>query len=269
MRFDPQQDAQAVVGASSKVADPVAAEIIDLCQSLHSLKAMQCGVCLGYLVDATTRSRHGLYWPSKPFVDKASMTTITLATVLGKWLTVADSRRLAASLAAGMLRLHDTPWLAKQWGKNEITLFAKGTKLLTQHPFITTGMKTSHTASIVPTDEYFIASALVRNETLFALGILLIELCMEKCFAELMVSEDLNPDGTKHPASDFLAATRLLDQVYDRAGKRYGDAARRCILCEFDLRKTSLDDAQFRRAVYDGVVAVLEEDVRQFLGDLA
>lgn len=89
---------------------------------------------------------------------------------------------------------------------------------------------------------------------------------MGRRFDSLQAPKDLNTDGTKHAASDFLAVNRLVDQVYDRAGKRYGDAIRRCILCEFDQRKSSLEDDAFRRAVYDNVVAVLEEDVSQFFG---
>jgi len=199
-------------------------EIHDLCRQLSQLPVMRCDMCLGYLLDASL-NRHGLYWPRQPVVDKDTMTTVSLASVLSN-LTVADSRRLALTLASGMLRLHDTPWLAKQWGRNEVILFKKGDMLLTQHPFISAEVAaihmTSASASSPPASappavpaiwSYFTSSPSIRNETIFALGILLIELCMRKSFDELVVPSDLNPDGTKHPASDFFAANRLLDQV--------------------------------------------------------
>lgn len=248
-------------------------EIIDLCASIQRLRAMQCEMCLGYLRDAQDARRHGIFWPRKRLVDKASFDSLSLGAVLagqaqqsGAKLSVADSRRLALSLALGTLRLHDTPWLGKRWDRYDITLMMQNGKILADHPFVSTslqnataaqGSKQSKCSSIT-------SCAGVRNETLFALGVVLIELCLEKPFEQLSAPEDLNPGGTKHAASDFLTATRLLDSVYDRAGGKYGDAVRRCILCEFDHRKPSLDDDSFCKSVYDNVVMVLEEDVRQF-----
>ncbi|MDE2312744.1 MAG: alpha/beta hydrolase, partial [Elusimicrobia bacterium] len=43
---------------------------------------------------------------------------------------------------------------------------------------------------------------------------------------------------------------------------RYGDAVRHCIRCDFDLQETSLEDERFQEAVYDGVVGLLEDDLR-------
>ena len=248
-------------------------EIIDLCASIERLKAMQCGICLGYLQDVQNARRHGLYWPSKRLVDKTSLDSTSLGTILaeqgqqqGLTLSVANSRRLALSLAFGTLQLHDTPWLGKRWGRNDITLFKQNGKILAEHPFVSADLQDAVPLQIAGQGKStpFVSCPCIRNETLFALGVVLIELCLEKPFDQLCASQDLNSDGTKHAASDFLTATRLLDQIYDRAGHRYGDAVRRCILCEFDQSKTSLEDESFRRAVYDNVVAVLEEDVRQF-----
>ena len=242
-------------------------EIKDLCESIQKLRASKCGICLGYLQDQANSHRHGVYWPEKPLVDRNALTSVSLGSLLASSnqqgrskLSVADSRRLALALALGVLRLHDTPWLARQWCRDDITLFQQNNTILAKHPFVSTDLQKAIQSPITK------ASPVIRNETLFALGIVLIELCMEQSFDSLHAPEDLNPDGTKHAASDFLAANRLVDQVYDRAGKRYGDAVRRCILCEFDQRKTTLEDDAFRRAVYDNVIAVLEEDVTQFFG---
>lgn len=236
-------------------------EIQDLCQSIGQLRTLQCGICLGYLMDASL-NRYGLYWPSIPVVDKDSMMTVSLASAL-RGLTVAESRRLALSLASGMLRLHDTPWMAKQWGRNEVTLFKKGNSLLAQHPFLTVGLTDLQAMPSTP-GQYFAASPSIRNETIFALGILLIELCMRKPFDDLILPSDLNPDGTKHPASDYFAANNVLDQIYAEAGLAYGDVVRRCVLCDFDHRKTSLTDSAFRKKVYEGVVAILEQEAGHY-----
>ena len=245
-------------------------EIIDLCASIQRLRAMQCEMCLGYLLDASNARRHGLFWPRKRLVDNSSFDSFSLGTVLGEGaqqsgvkLSVADSRRLALSLALGTLRLHDTPWMGKRWDRNDITLLKQNGKILAEHPFVSSNLHAT-TGSSHKRLSSLTSCAGVRNETLFALGVVLIELCLEKPFDQLYAPEDLGTDGNKHAASDLLTATRLLDEVYDRAGGKYGDAVRRCILCEFDHRKPSLDDDSFCKTVYDNVVVVLEEDVRQF-----
>jgi hypothetical protein len=248
-------------------------EIIDLCASIQRLQAMQCEMCLGYLRDAQDARRHGLFWPRKRLVDKSSYDSLSLGAVLadqaqssGVKLSVADSRRLAPSLAIGMLRLHDTPWLGKRWDRNDITLLKQNGKILADHPFVSTDLPSANVLQAprpIRTPSFSYCPA-VGNDTLFALGVVLIELCLEKPLDQLATAEDLSPDGAKHAASDFFTANRLLDSVYDRAGAKYGDAVRRCIRCEFDHRKPSLEDDSFCKSVYDNVVMVLEEDVRQF-----
>jgi hypothetical protein len=59
----------------------------------------------------------------------------------------------------------------------------------------------------------------------------------------------------------------LIEVVEDQAGLRYGAAVRRCARCDFDERVYSLDDEGFCKAVYKGVVACLEDDIRQIDGD--
>ncbi|KAK3714700.1 hypothetical protein LTR37_007680 [Vermiconidia calcicola] len=248
-------------------------EIGDLCSSIEQLLAVDCGVCLGYLSDKPTARRHGLFWPQKPILDRTSIESLSLGAVLtqhsrnqSRKLSVTDSRHLALSLALGMLRLHDTPWLRQRWNHNDIMLFTQNGNILADDPFISTQMSSLGLLSNCGAmeDDRCAARSAVRNETLFALGIILIELCMEQSFEHLAAPEDFSLDGTRHAPSDFLTACRLEDQIYDKAGGRYGGAVRRCIHCDFDQRKTSLADDAFRAAVYDNVVTVLEEDVRQF-----
>lgn len=67
--------------------------------------------------------------------------------------------------------------------------------------------------------------------------------------------------------TEFRTASRLIEVVEDQAGVRYGAAVRRCIRCDFDERVYDLDDEGFCQAFYKGVVACLEDDVRQIDGD--
>jgi hypothetical protein len=253
--------------SNSPQPSAVIPDIKDLCGSILGFQSRECGVCLGYLADTPKSVRLGLFRPQAPIIDSDSFSMLSLGDMLKekhgvRSLSVASRRRLAASLALGLLRLHNTPWLSKQWGHKEITFFSNSGRILTEHAFLTTSV-TSQGAPCDPI-AYFTPSAAITNESLFVLGIILIELCLHQAFENLLSPAELNPDGTKHAASEYLAALRLLDKVDEEASWRYGDAIRHCINCPFNQGAASLDNKVFREAVYDNVVAVLEEEASQF-----
>jgi hypothetical protein len=106
-------------------------------------------------------------------------------------------------------------------------------------------------------------SRIIRNRTLYALGISLIELWYGKPLSELYKPED-GPQASGDPRIDLITgwntADRLVDELYSEAGEKYSDAVRRCIRCDFDRRSSSLEDAAFQNDVYQGVVAQLKEN---------
>lgn len=108
------------------------------------------------------------------------------------------------------------------------------------------------------------------NETGFALGILLIELCFRKPFEKLVIPADivLNPDRSRHPETEYQAAKCLSLELYHESTKIYADAARRCIHGSFDVADDSLDSKAFCEAIEPGVIVPLEEDVRTFSGSI-
>jgi hypothetical protein len=252
---------------SAQQPSVIVPEIRDLCGSILSFQGRECDLCLGYLADTPKSIRLGLFRPQAPIIDNDSFSMLSLGDMLkrksgNRPMSVASRRRLAASLALGLLRLHNTPWLSKQWGHKEINFFSNSGHVLTEHAFLTTSI-TPHGTLRGP-GAYFTPSAAIMNESLFALGIILIELCLHQAFENLLSPAELNPDGTKHAASEYLAALRLLDRVDEGASWRYGDAIRHCINCPFNQGAASLDNKVFREAVYDNVVAVLEEEASQF-----
>lgn len=258
--------------ASSSQAPVNATEIEDLCVSMTQIRHRECGNCIGYLTDAAIAKRHGLYRPENHIVDEKAVTTKSLGDVLTSHnssgrLSTGDRRRLAAALAAMMLDLHDTPWLPNQWGNREVTFFQHKGLVLVDHPFISTTVPSPQTSptSLGGAIAYFASSRPISNESLFALALVLIELCLDKPFEELLIPADLNSDGSKHPATEYSAALRLADKIDDEAGEQHANMIRACIRCTFDLKATSLEDSAFRNAVYDNVVAVLQEEADQSL----
>lgn len=197
--------------------------------SLEKMRAMQCGICLGYLMGVSNQHRHGLYWPHDHLLSPSAFSVSSLANVLqdgntpGGELTPSNARRLAMALAPWMLRLHSTPWLAPSWDKKDITLIKQGNKILAQHAFITQSLDPMPSLQSKNSDQNVdIAAILIKNRTLFALGIVLIELCMGKTIDNLHLAEELNPDGTKNQLSDWRTADRLVNtqKIHDKFGKR-------------------------------------------------
>jgi hypothetical protein len=100
---------------------------------------------------------------------------------------------------------------------------------------------------------------LVRNQTLFALGIFLIEVGFNKSFEELRNQALIGSDGLSE-LEDFQLAIGLADDLHLDAGPEYGDATKRCLRCEFPGRDVTkhLGYTQFRQQFFNGVVAPVQ-----------
>jgi hypothetical protein len=63
-------------------------------------------------------------------------------------------------------------------------------------------------------------------------------------------AKDLGNDEIPNSLTDYLTARRLVNDVYDEGGGRYGDTVRQCIYGVFGQRKVSLDVEAFRQNFY-------------------
>lgn len=258
------------VGRRPRAPDQIP-EIKDLCASLTGLQSRDDGVCVGYLTDSTTTMRHGIYRPSQHIVGQDATAVLSLGEILAsqdmvRHLSTGDRRRLAAALALMMLHLHDTPWLAKQWGSKEIVFFERRGRISIDHAFLLASVACPSTSQVATSGSnlYFATNPSIVNEPLFALAVLLIELCQGKPFKELITPDDLQADGSRHPASEFFAACRQSIKISDEAGKEYGDVVRACIHCRFNPNLASLKNVAFRDAVYENVFAILQKEADRY-----
>ncbi|KAH9826463.1 hypothetical protein Tdes44962_MAKER03456 [Teratosphaeria destructans] len=131
-------------------------------------------------------------------------------------LSVAGTRRLALGLAAGVLKLHDTPWLPRQCN---VTLFVTGVTLVVDYPFMSATVV--HDPSAAAPNALQPSQPLIRDETVFALGILLIELCLRRPFDDLILPTELNSDETKNINSMHVDSTQLDSSVETQQGDAY------------------------------------------------
>ena len=254
-----------------------------LCQAI--LDAQKEPKCLGVLAD-TSRKRN------------ISITTTTIAPTPPPKLVLLESllqskqphisqrinfgklsRRqrleIAVTLASSVLQLHQSPWLSEIWSKKDIKFFFQGldkdNQPLINHAYVSRSFSPSASRSTLQLSPNLrnndILDSLIINKTLFALGIVLVELCLNKPLEDLRTPQP-NDDivTTGNLIDDYQTAVNKIDAVFEKAGTNYGFVVQRCLRCQFELQdsKKQLDFDVFKRLVYEGVLAPLEKDLKQF-----
>ena len=187
---------------------------------------------------------------------------------------------IAASAVWAVLFLCASPWLSEKLDQEEIQFLLDDCSANMEcepagntcvfHRFCRQAADPVSPVSTSTTDQF--QNGHIRNKTLFALGILLIELCLNRPFAELrresqLYSQTLSGVGTQRQTTttiaaieDYAVAEKLIDKVYLEAGNLYGYAVQRCLRCEFpgrDVTKT-FHFQQFRKNFFTGVVAPIQ-----------
>ncbi|KAK8111514.1 uncharacterized protein PG998_007971 [Apiospora kogelbergensis] len=182
-----------------------------------------------------------------------------------------DRFALAAAATWAVLYLAESPWIAGRWDADpELYLLSEHHSCVWRHcPSLSSILPKGPCSEVtLAVDENSEASgpypSIVRNKTLFALGVLLIELCLDKPFEKLR--QDYHggnlsaPLGTGLPASDYEIANQSMQKVYLEAGDFYGYAVQRCLRCEFpgrDITK-NFQFEQFRRDFFSHVIAPVQ-----------
>ncbi|KAI0415958.1 hypothetical protein F5X98DRAFT_206244 [Xylaria grammica] len=155
---------------------------------------------------------------------------------------------IAASIAWSVLHLGETPWLGESWSEKQANLFLEKNRNAGAPD--SPKFYLSYLFSMSPLPEERSSSELdelIPNRTIFALGVILVELCMIDLRSGSLIEV-------------YKTAVRRLDDVRRIAGSAYGDAAERCIKFFFpgqNLYK-NFDMEQFRKKFYDDVVAPVQ-----------
>ena len=167
--------------------------------------------------------------------------------------------RLSSILASSVLQLADTPWLSSNWGLQDIYLLnsdPQNPSPTLAQPYVRrsfVGAKTlTNTAKAT-------ARPLVANETVFALGIILLELSFGQPLSSFKTATDIDAQGNDTPYTELMIASRLLQALILLEGDKYTDVARRCLMCSFNSAGSNLEDPAFQEQFYVGVVAPLQE----------
>lgn len=249
-------------------------EVQNLCKDIADLREPHRRIFLGYLHKPDeSHDRYGIYVLEKLKIE--GRRAISLGDILNRQpavprpMSTADKFRLAVYLANTILKFHRTPWLDEQWGRNQVLFIQQNEVSVYDHPFVSCRFPTAGNATASKgkeaskdrSDPY----GFIRNQALFTLGVLLIELWYGKPLDDLR--DVVGVQDTTLPS--WCTAIRLVDsRLKYEAGALYTQVVRRCVRCDFDRDSTSLNDEGFQQIVYEKVVLVLEKNLAQFNGNL-
>jgi hypothetical protein len=200
---------------------------------------------------------------NKLFIE-ASLPSKSLADLLmeKRQFNLRERRILAVILAHSLLHFCDSPWLSRHWDKKHLSFFHRTTKqgkgLDLRRPWLATEFEAAVESEDV--DQF---QRIHPNPSVLALGILLLEIELRASIESSRTKDDLNPEGMADCNTNLFTAERLLEHNLQDVFDGYRRAVGACLTCDFvePGAPTNLDDEEFRHAVYDKIVAPLEQEL--------
>lgn len=186
-------------------------------------------------------------------------------------LSEKQRRQIAVALSYSVLQFYESPWMHDLWGDEDIYFFAGTNQFKAPEisdPCFSRTFPREHATVLDSVDQmrgHFL-DVHIPNKPLFALGIVLLELCLNMTFDEL---HDLSGvDSSQSDAVDkYTIMEQNLELAYDTWGEAFGQVVQRCLNPEFGLRPSQkrMDFDKFREQVYTSIVTPLEEDLKRFM----
>ena len=196
---------------------------------------------------------------------KSLKDALVAAKASSEGIPVPEKLNLAKLLALAVLQFHSTPWLKREWQSQDIVFF--GIQDFAEDPLRMPYLKSRVLTQRNTTDQQVVSSTTgrecsnvthlrspVRNQTLYSLGVMLIELAYDSPLQDLKKPEDDQGD----PHTLYWAATRLGDRVWRELGPMYADAVKICLHGTFGA-SSELEDMRVQKAFFDEVVQKLEK----------
>ena len=245
----------------------------NICETLLNGRTASCCPQLYFDDDA------GVLYHMKPTRQstyiEASQPSQSLASLLGgrRELNLKERRILAVILAHSMLHFCESPWMSREWNKEHITFFRKardrreGIDVFDlSRPWLSPSFDEN---DCVGEDDLSPLYRIHPNPSVLALGILLLEIELNASIEEYREdAEKLPQNFSSNSNADLFVAQRLIDpesqdHVLDKLCDAYCTAINACLYCNFvdPDTSTSLDDEDFRQAVYANIVRPLEDEL--------
>ncbi|WXC58024.1 hypothetical protein SNK03_003922 [Fusarium graminearum] len=229
---------------------------LDLCTALRNARQAR-PVCYGHLIDTECADRHFRVYPLGTIANSDGWSIVTLSDILeGKrglkpLISLAEKVQLALAIASSVLQLSKTPWLPEALTRKNVHFFRRDETLSYKYPFLLRSFP--EYPSQLPNPTAASGCIPLSNPTLFALGILLLEIILGQSFEQLRSPDEKPIYGDYNGViRNSIAAHKLLERVINTA---YQAVIQRCIDC---TETRGLDEDGFRQEVYNDVVLELE-----------
>jgi hypothetical protein len=251
--------------------------VTEICTAVK--KAASCSAdCLGFVADDEKGFWHRI-WPTKKVPSRFFLPEpISLEALLFPGsIEDRDRLELGVKLASAVMQLHTTHWLKESWGIKDIFFLQKkpkkqktltGTIVETSEPNLempfVRGAEQQVVHPLEQSDETPGTPALMEyDKSLFSLGIVLIELYFERPLQDLRADRN----QCQGEDADFHTAQQHIGDLFRRAGPNYGLAVSYCInggklgAGLANASKHVLDDVNFKNAVHENVVCLLQKNL--------
>lgn len=213
------------------------------------------------MIDNECSSRHYLVCPLLATIDSDKRSIITLDDVLEckpglrPLISLEQRIRLALAIAFGVLQLSKTPWIPKLLTRKDVHFFKRSNLLSYEQPFLLKALTEASCQVISASTTTSISiCALSMNPTLFALGILLLEIILGGALDQHRQPNEQGFSGDEI-LRNLITARRLLEQRVALINPVYKAVVELCKGC---TASCGLDEDNFREAVYNDVIMELE-----------
>ncbi len=221
--------------------------------------------CAGFLQKSNT-DEHLLYADGDRTIKRDGLKSLEDALNAAKTdpegIPYPEKLTLAKLLALAVLRFHSTPWLNSEWGSRDIVFY--GITDFSEDSLNGPFLKSMVASTAGSTNQIIVAPNVasqttmsrqrspIRNQTLYNLGVMLVELAYNRPLQDLQKPEDDQGD----PYTSYWTATRMGDKVGRKLGPVYADAVNICLYGGFGP-SSDLKDTQVQARFFDEVIRKL------------
>ncbi|KAJ5178822.1 hypothetical protein N7492_002032 [Penicillium capsulatum] len=229
---------------------------------------------------------HRFYLPGRQAEQQMSLEDI-IAWVsedrISRTLPRTTIANLSYLLSTAILQYHSTPWLQNTWQSSHVRFFGFGTANLSpdvseigpKMPYFRAEMPQSEQSPGLAKLDSVAEDApdpdlvcLARNEPLFRLGTVLLELGYSQPWARLREHALKNLPSVQHTGYHVADKLAQAPMLRERMGPKFMTIVRKCIGCDFGLGESDLANEQLQGAFLVDVVQALQ-GVERGLKELA
>lgn len=167
-----------------------------------------------------------------------------------------DTRiKVGHTLALVVVSLGGSSWIPESWSKSDVFLL-QDPSIPVPQPYL------SHSSLRKTLVSYgSVPSGKKARQTLFALGVLLLELLFRENLENQPFRVGLmGKDGKPNETTDLATALLWQQRVEEEFGDELAEAIKRCLVCMFDMAPSpDLSNAAFLRAVWQQVLLPIEK----------